>query len=442
MVTATAAYAKARQAALPRFTPVNNIIFDYGHSFVARGYTWVPPGQYQSNDYNILAWACTLSKQRFVTDYPYSSGVVGDSIAQALTRLPLAVGSAASTVLVQLGTNDCNSAVPLATMQAGYLQIINALVAAGKTIIVMPILPNYSYFSTAAKYQLMEQFNLWLIGTIARCPNTYVVDAMPYWTDLTRSDRQCPPGANGTVNALNYTIDNLHPSARGAFAAGLALAATLDRIAPLLPPAPMLWTPFNNFDKIANPNSNMLAASSQLVSTGGSAGTGVSGTLPAGYTVQRAFGGDITAVGSIVAKALPNGQSVNMQQLMLTNPGTTAQAIKMTNYTLTPANYYTPGSAALRGGMDVEVDAGSALCGIDLALAESGAAAVTATAHTIGDYSVTSSILPTVAWAGRMRTPPLVSAAGNTALALTVRMMVPPGAAASVRLGNVQIAVK
>jgi lysophospholipase L1-like esterase len=429
----------AAQAQLPHITAANNIIFDYGHSFVARGYS----SALLSTDYNILGWACLLSGQRWTTDYAHASGVTGDSIAQALTRLPLAVATDAATVHIQLGTNDAHSdSVTLATMQSGYLTILNALIAVGKIILIMPILPTYGYYTTAGT-QKVEQFNRWLFQTVAKMRNIYVVDALPYWTDLNRTDRITPIGLNSTADKTNYVIDTVHATASGAFAGGLAILDTLNRIQTVYPKNVRLWTPSLIFDKVNNPNSNMIAAYARFLNSGGSMDSSCTGTLAANWSAgtSGAIQSTFNMVASIVNKLLPNGQTYKMQQFVITNTGAVAMAAKFSPFTLTPSTFYTPGSASIRGSIDVEVDAGGGSTGLETYLIENGQTSVQATAQVIGDLSATAAILPAVAWSGRSRTPVLPTATGNTALTFQVRMPVAAGTSATIRLANPVIEV-
>jgi len=419
-------------ASFPRRKPLNNRIGHYGHSFVARGYT-ADATQISYTDYNLLQWGLALSGQRLIGDATYASGVVGDTIEQALTRLPTVVAWDVGTVFIELGTNDSHSdGITLATMQTGMTTIINALLAVGKTVVIMPILPTFNYY-TVAGLQKTEQFNRWLYTVVAQMQSVYVVDALSYWTDLTSSIKQAPPGADGTVNALNYTVDNYHASARGAFAAGLAIR---DFFNWLMPPIGKLWNPYPRFDAITNPSGNLLI-NPMLATTGaGSLGTGFTGAIPDGWGVSRSIGTNITGVLSLVAKPLPNGQTVNMQQMVLNNPGSGVEAVSLAAYQVAASGKYIAGSATLRGLCDVEVDAGSALCGVVGRLVETGSTTFTAQTHSQGDFSATATILPPVAWTARTRTPALASKSGNTAVTYAVRVSVPPGGSATVRIGN------
>jgi lysophospholipase L1-like esterase len=427
-------------ARLPHFTALNNIIFDFGHSFVQHSYT----SPTSMTDYSALQWACLMSGQRWTTDYAHTSGVVGDSIAQALTRLPQVAATDASTVLIQLGTNDGHSdGTSLATMQTGYLQIINALVAAGKIILVMPILPTYNYFSAPVGQQKVEQFNRWLFNTIALYPNVYVVDALPYWMNLTQNSGPIPAGVNTAADPTNMVSDFVHPTARGAFAYGLPILDTLNRISAPYPKNARLWSPSNLFDKVNNPNSNILAATGRFLTGGGSGDSSATGTIANGWSMGTSGGviGTFNMVGSLVDKTLPNGLTYKMQQIVITNTGTVPVAAKFQNFALTPSTYYTPGSANLRAGMDIEVDAGAYLTGMETSINETGSTAANGIAQGIGDFSATASKLLPLAWSGRSRTPVIASVAGNTALNINMRIAVGPGGSATVRLGNPSIEV-
>lgn len=417
----------------------------YGHSFSAYGFSSSASSSI-INDRSSGGWAAVLSNQRLTIDPAYNFGVAGETIAQILARIGSVTASDAAVVELWAGANDIwPYPQTVATMQAGYTSILDRLTAAGKIVICFPIVPRLPNVYTSAgattpqildAQQRAEQFNRWLVEDVAKRRNVFVVDVLDLWTDLSITSALQPPGGT-SANSSSYTADGLHPSGLGAFILGLREADTFMRIAPT---KPRMWQPYALFSTSANPNGNM-ALNPLFIGTGsGFAGTGVTGTLANNWAAQRYAGASVTAVASVVAKTLANGLTTKQQQLVITNGGATAQSIMLYQQVLASGNY-TPGTTALRGSIDVEVDAGSQINGFRAGVLElnGGSVIFSAQSPQLSDTSATAPVLPTTAWTGRFRSPLFTTHVTGDRVWLQAEIFVPPGGSATVRFGNAEL---
>jgi hypothetical protein len=358
-----------------------------------------------------------------------------------LARVATVVASTAKVVLLDVGTNDLNpSDTALASMQAEYGAILDALTAAGKIVLCMPIVPRGTWASYSAGQKLAaqrkgEQFNRWLFTASAARQNVYVVDCLDVFTDYTSTTDLVPPGL--TAGPTSHTSDGLHPASRGGFALGQRIANIIDLI---FPSYPRLWNPYAGmYDATDNPNGNMLL-SPTMAGTAGFAGTGVTGSVASSWAVARLNGHtNITAVASKIVKVLDNGISLPGQQLVITNPGAAMESISFYQE-VTRGSQWVAGTSQLRGMLDVEFDAGSAegLNGIQFNISDmnGGTVLMLAGAPVISNGALTAPLLPNRAWSGRLRSPACQTQATDTKCRLEARISVAPSQVVTVRFFN------
>lgn len=166
----------------------------------------------QSADSNkAWGWANLLSHGSLVrSGTGWSAGVGGNTTAQMVARLNdvLLLDPKPHICIVQGGTNDALTAVPLATTTANLVTMYNAIEAAGIEPVVCLIPPSDTQPAR------VNQINSW-IATYAmmrgmRCLDNYTPAADP----------------DGTWRS-GYSSDGTHPNATGAKPMGVAGAATL-----------------------------------------------------------------------------------------------------------------------------------------------------------------------------------------------------------------------
>ena len=158
----------------------------------------------------------------------YNGGVIGDKTADMLARLPNVVASDADAVTVMGGTNDILGSVSLATIQANLSTMYETIVAAGKIVLAMEVLPASQYGS--AQLLKLAQLNAW-IGEYARThPGVLVV---PFYSELANP-------ANGSANTDLLRLESgnyLHLRAGGAMRIARRVWDVLKTIVPPFDPA-------------------------------------------------------------------------------------------------------------------------------------------------------------------------------------------------------------
>lgn len=208
--------------------------------------------------------------------------------------------------VLQVGTNDISGGVT-ADQYVGYVkEMCERLFAAGTQLIVWcTILPRNA--DTAAQMRrkaraadLMRQYAIEKAGRVA------IFDMASVVTNP----------ANGQWRA-GMSGDGIHYTAAGGTTAGYALGdylATLNAASVLLPASYQ-----DTYDALEHPNGNgvgVATAGMQLMQgTGGTAGTGASGSIATGWTVQRQSGAAMTLTCSKVART--DGVPGDWQQIVL-----------------------------------------------------------------------------------------------------------------------------
>ena len=208
--------------------------------------------------------------------------------------------------MLQIGTNDIAGGVT-ADQYIGYVQeMCERLMAAGTKLIVWcTILPRDTDTVTqmrrkARAADLVRRYAIEKAGRVA------VFDMASVLTNPT----------SGLWRA-GMSIDGIHYTASGGTTAGYALAdflATLNASSVLLPASYQ-----DTYDATEHPTGNCLGVATAgmqvMAGTGGTAGTGASGSIAAGWTVQRQSGAAMTMTCSKVART--DGVPGEWQQIVL-----------------------------------------------------------------------------------------------------------------------------
>jgi hypothetical protein len=182
-------------------------------------------------------------------------------------------------------------------------RIATTLLAAGKTVILLPILARgtQKWVSGGAERAKAHWINQMSLDFAARHANCHVFDWNAPWVDTTDPDGAPQAG---------FSNDGTHFSVIGGFAVGKALAAYL---APLVPhAAPRLVAPDDRFDAVDNPLGNLTRAQGQSISA-----TASSNHVLANDIVYPGAGAWVTASCSI---AVPAHTGILGVSLVLTDP--------------------------------------------------------------------------------------------------------------------------
>ncbi|KAI1694413.1 GDSL-like lipase/Acylhydrolase family domain-containing protein [Ditylenchus destructor] len=196
----------------------------------------VPPGWEPSNRPGI---------SRFFSGLNF--GVSGQKAVEIERRLPRLLQSDFDLVIVDAGTND----MMVETRQAiadTRARIASVLLAAGKTVILLPILARSigKWPAGGAERAKAHWINRQSTEFAANNANCHVFDWNAAWVD---PDSECGEPYPG------YSDDGTHFSVAGAFAVGQLLADYLETIVPRAPAR--LLSKDDRFDPVNNPAGNL-----------------------------------------------------------------------------------------------------------------------------------------------------------------------------------------
>jgi lysophospholipase L1-like esterase len=221
-----------------------------------------------------------------------NAGVSGQTTAQIWERRFFLTNTVnCDIIVIDAGTND------VASYDKEYVQsyreaLADFYLSRGKLVILLPILARGTSVWAAG---VTERKKLsWINNkSIAFCrsrSNCFYFDWNKPWINFQAS-------TSGPISG--YSPDDLHFAPKGGYAVGKAFAEFL---ATILPPAqPRVWSPDDLFDSVANPLGNLIT-NPFLLSTTGTVGTGVTGTVASSMRVERNTGSS-TAVASKETRA-------------------------------------------------------------------------------------------------------------------------------------------
>lgn len=200
-------------------------------------------------------------------------GVPGCTTKDMVAMLPDVVASAAQVIVVHGGTND-NTAQTTAQSIANLTTIYNTLLAAGKRVIAVPILPR-STNMTATRPVSQQRINNFIRGYARRrlaAGGAYaysqiaLADPTLLLTDGTQGTMQPIGGSGGVANAVMK--DGLHPSNRGAQYIGYVITQAAARwigSGQICNSRPV--SADDGYDPVFNPGGNILEGMQWLSST-------------------------------------------------------------------------------------------------------------------------------------------------------------------------------
>lgn len=376
--------------------PWNNLIGALGDSRLANS-----GNNGTSENRGPLHWACAAAGQRLWFNNFYNFAVGGYTSADVVAnKLTAACASPPASFFVLIGTNDRTS-LTRAQSIANIERIVTALVGAGKDVYIMAELPRGNSGFPAYRFnasQLADHMAVrdYILGMRGR-PSVYVCDA---WSDI--GDRLSTTGDC----VIGSTIDGLHPNAHGAFLIAKSIAAQIIGrypVAPTVSPqsngAPNIW----------------LNANPMLDGTGGSSfGTGGSGVLATGW--KGSVGSTAGAITRVYSKTPEGYQKITF------GAGKPSGAKAQLDL-LTQSQLHTniPAGSSVVGVADMGFDAGAvnvlSLAVVVMVIWADG------TTHSVvdGDAYNDLAFLPSAAFNGIYRTPPIAVPAGATDVRLYIR---------------------
>jgi len=293
-----------------------------GDSMAAWGF--IPPDMSSNGP---VTWARVLSGQRIRSSFDLNFGVSGTTVAQAVNTLDAVIAASPSFVFVNTGTNDVDGAgTSLPDIIKNLDFIYSKLLGAGITPLATCIPPRSfaagGGLMTTANQQRAHYVNNWIRNRVRRTRGFILIDVWKHMVDPA-TGRSIGDGVLGTPpGSTAYTVDGLHYSPRGAYWMGKLIS---DALALYLNPIEHTsYSPNDTYDVTNNPTGNCMVNGFLTTAAGGTLGTGASGTVAGSWTVQRQVGTTGAAVCSVVTKTLPNGQTYNQQQLVISAPAGSA----------------------------------------------------------------------------------------------------------------------
>ncbi|UXN67781.1 SGNH/GDSL hydrolase family protein (plasmid) [Devosia neptuniae] len=237
---------------------------------------------------------------RFFTGLNF--GVSGQKAIEIERRLARLLAEDFDLIVLDAGTNDMmvETKETIAEIRA---RIATTLLAAGKTVILLPILARgtQKWASVGAERAKAHWINQMSLDFAARHANCHVFDWNAPWVDTADPDGAPQAG---------FSNDGTHFPVTGGFAVGKALATYLT---PLVPhAAPRLVAPDDRFDAINNPLGNLARAQDQSISA-----TASSNHVLANDVVYPGAGAWVTASCTIAVPAHP---AILGLSLVLTDP--------------------------------------------------------------------------------------------------------------------------
>ena len=389
--------------------------------------------------YGFLTWAEILSGGGLYSPNQLNFGVSGDRTDQMLARVGSVVGASPDICVVLGGVNDIRTISPAESIR-NLGRIYDRLQAAGVLVVAMPPIPVGIHAGLVPT--MSEQNHLARIRQYIRTRSTedgglVVADAtsmLVNHADPNGHPLGGTPAGSSIPTAVTY--DGLHPSIRGAYWMGKAIA---DALGPRLGGKPPICGGVNDmYDPSANPSGSKLGTGLPLGTSGGALSNGATGSVPSGWTLRRqSAGGSVS--GTFEARALANGQSRQVYRIDIS--GTQATGEVSARFYRQLFSGFQPGER-VEGVIELEIAgvAQDALTEVQLQIADTTGKSARVLGVQTGTPTGTKFRYPNQPWTGVLRTNPIVL--GNTTaldFVLSVAIAGIENAAATVRVTGARL---
>lgn len=336
--------------------------------------------------YSFGAWANALLGWRFRHDVGDNLGVSGNTLADMYARMYQVLGRNPSHCTIMGGTNDINTGVSFSAMKSSMRSIVSALNDADCVAVVITVPPRDADTSTQRLQKM--RWNQWLREFFSANEGAVLCDPFRYLADPTSSTSAWNSG---------YSTDQTHFTQSAAFWIGKELYNVLN---PITRPVANFW-PGNadTVDLTNNPTGNLLSNSGFTSTT--SAGTGVSGTVGANWTLSRTAGSSTGTTASVQNRT----DSVPGKETLITvgslSGGGSTEEFRIRQGVTAGASTYASGDVVY-GQCEIDVSNITALKWCFLYLLDNNG---TTNIMEVDCLSSSSNSMPTTAWSGVLRTP-------------------------------------
>jgi len=247
-----------------------------------------------------------------------NQGVGGQETKDMVARFPVDVLSQSpvppNLVWIRAGTNDIKASQTAETISTNLISMAKMAMDLGVPVIMETIWPRNNSDGngfSAGEELIRLDVNSRLVAFGNTVPGRCIVLSL----DATLIDP-----ATGALN-VNYSYDGLHPNSLGAYMVAVNNAIPAWK---LISSSTKIYRTYpGDFNTTTAPYGNLLT-NGAFTGTGGTASTGVTGTLPTSWRSERSAGSVITAVASIVTEADWNGNSSTFSQHVVTSVGSGA----------------------------------------------------------------------------------------------------------------------
>lgn len=366
-----------------------------------------------------ITWFRRLTNQRI--DFPIQNvfGVSGNTLQQMHDRVPLVIASGAKFCTL-LGATNNFPGDSFATIVAAWLAIVDDLVEAGITPVILPCPPRIDGVLTAAQQKTQQRFYAYQKEYAKKHPKVMFVDYTGYIVDQTNAAYVPLP------NMLR--ADNVHPAQLCAFYMGKALA---DAFATRLIGGNNAIPSTDVYDAVNNPTGSLMHSGSTSHSLFN--GTGGIVTPNAGLTYSNSnladgfifFREAATSTATVsLTKENPRtdtGQASGVRQVIeiTANSGGGADEVYNLRYDLIlddtqPGDWYYGEVSVELTEVPVNVNT------LEFYLLEARPAnsQIATDGYWLGTVSRT---MPSVAWKGKFRTPPIRRQSDTTYIQVMTR---------------------
>ena len=231
-------------------------------------------------------------------------GVSGQTCDEILARIPNIIANKAlyEIIIVDMGTNDM-AGLTKEVIHAKRIEAVEQLVDSGAKVVLLTILARdiTSWPSGSSQRKKANWINQQTHIYFKNETNVIIHDWNMDWVDVNNTDG---------IPVTAYSDDGIHFATRGGYRVGRGLwDRTLSKLLPI--GNALVTSPDDKFDATDNPY-GLLNSNPFFTGTGGTAGTGASGSVPTGMTVERNSGTTCTVASSIVSKGSHGGNAVRL----------------------------------------------------------------------------------------------------------------------------------
>lgn len=318
-----------------------------------------------------------------------NAGVGGQTSAQILARYSYLVDSIdCDIVVVSAGTNDMTS-VAADTIAANRQAMVDAFIAAGKLVILLPVLmrDDVSWTAVSGYRKKCHYVNQKSRELAASRRNCFLFDWNEHWVDFNSTNGNPKTG---------YSPDGVHFNTLSAYAVGKKFGEFLARILP--PGSRRVVAPDDLYDATLNPLGNM-AQNPMLTGTSGTISAPVTGNCATNYRVLRNTSVGCACAASKESRADGRG---NYQVLTFTPNQVAGTDLFYFQTAVTDVAHGLPVGTWVRASMEVDVSAWAGWQGISMHLRDNATGGILA--YGMEDYIADQ--WPTEAWSGVIFSPP------------------------------------